>query len=69
MVQGDTAGKIGMVVGGLGILVAGLVDAYTDTLLVCGSIVLSSGIIAVAIAGRLTRCAPDSSKDRQDAGS
>ncbi len=61
MMGGKTAGAIGMIVGGIGILIAGLIDAYTNTLLLCGSIVLSSGIIAVAIAGKTAGSDGDSS--------
>jgi hypothetical protein len=50
--DGRGAGVLGMIVGGLGILVAGLIDPYTTTLLWCGSLILSSGILAVAIAGK-----------------
>ncbi len=49
---GRTAGLIGISVGGLGIAIAGLIDPFTQTLLVCGSIVFSSGIIATAIAAK-----------------
>ncbi|MCK5851131.1 MAG: hypothetical protein KAH23_09470 [Kiritimatiellae bacterium] len=53
--NGNKAGMIGMIVGGLGILTAGLFDGYTETLLLCGSIVLSSGIIATAITSKTIR--------------
>ena len=50
--SGQTAGLVGMVVGALGLMVAGLIDAYTHTLLVCGSVIFSSGMLAVAISSR-----------------
>ncbi len=50
--DGKTIGFIGMGLGAIGLLVAGLIDAYTNTLLLCGSIVFSAGIISVAIGTR-----------------
>lgn len=67
--NGKTAGTLGMVVGVIGILVAGLIDAYTNTLLLCGSIVLSSGIIAVAIVGKTAGSDRETSGTGQDTSS
>ena len=50
--DGKTAGLIGMGLGAIGLLIAGLIDRYTNTLLLCGAVVFSAGIISVAISTR-----------------
>lgn len=50
--DGERAAQIGMVVGAAGILVAGLIDRYTNILLACGTFLLGAGIIAMAISTR-----------------
>ena len=54
VMTGKKAGLIGMAIGILFILIAGLIDSYTNTLLFCGSIILASGIIATAISSKHT---------------
>ena len=54
IMTGKMAGLMGMGIGILGLLIAGLIDPFTNTLLICGSIVLASGIIATAISSNYT---------------
>ena len=54
VMTGKMAGLMGMAIGILIILIAGLIDSYTNTLLFCGSIILGSGILATAISSKHT---------------
>jgi len=53
--DGKVAGLFGMLVGGVGILAAGLIGQYTEVMLICGTVLASVGIIAVAISTKSNR--------------